>query len=37
MFTVLCYNTNGSASWWKFDIGFKYIIFDKVMILEVVF
>ena len=34
MFTVLCYNTNGSAFWWKIDIDFKYIIFDKGMILE---
>ena len=34
MFIVLCGNANGSA---KINIAFKYIIFDKGMILEVNF
>ena len=32
MFTVLCYNANGSDSWWEIDIDFKYIIFDEGII-----
>ena len=32
MFTVLCYNANGSASWWEIDIDFKYVIFDERMV-----
>ena len=37
MFTVLFDNANGSASWRKINIPFKYIIFNKGMILEVNF
>ena len=32
MFKVLCYNSNGSASWWEIEIDFKYIIFDEGII-----
>ena len=28
MFTVVCYNTNGSSSCWEIDIDFKYIKYD---------
>ena len=31
MFTVLCGDANGNASWWKINIAFKYIILDKGM------
>ena len=37
MFTLFCDNYNGSAYWCKFNIAFKYIIFDKGIILEVNF
>ena len=37
MFAVMCYNSNGSASWWKIYIDFKYIIFAKGMISEINF
>ena len=29
MFTVLCYNANGSAYWWEIDIDFKYSFLMK--------
>ena len=37
IFTLLCYNSNESASLWEIEIDFKYIIFDEEMILEVNF